>query len=636
MAVVNLIGRETAMFKGGYAGKILRINLTDKTHRTEPLPVEVAKNYIGGAGFGIKYLYDEVAPHTDPLGPSNKLIVAVGPLTGSSVPSASRLSITAKSPQTNAVGTALSGGHFPAELKFAGYDALIIEGKAEEPTYVSIQDSKVTFRSAKSIWGLKTSDCQQVIKDELRDQSIRCLCIGPAGENLSKMACIVNERRAAGRRGLGAVMGSKNLKAIAVKGTGTVGVADEEKFKAAKKVMTDSMKASPALYPVFAKVGSSCALVETINQGFFPTKNWTATGDFAPVEGIGLEAQAKVKVGKTHCHNCPVGCGQLMLASKGKYSGIMSEGPEFETQYSFGGQTGIDDLNAVIAADRLADELGLDSISAGVTIGFAMELFEKGIISTADTDGMEVRFGNDDAMIKLLQMIAFRQGIGDVLADGVKAAAERIGREAGKYALHVKGLELPAYDVRAAKAQGLNYATAYSGADHNKGYAVQEIFGVPVPKAVDRLSYEGKGELCKWNQDDLAATADCPILCSFVVLMSLVHNGPTVVADLITGLTGVEMTGDEVFTVGERVNNLCKAFNVREGFTRADDCLPERLMTEPIPAGPSKGAIMAEADFNGMLDDYYMARGWDKQTGIPTRNKLIELGLTYVADQLNI
>lgn len=624
------------MYTGGYTGSILRINLTHRTAVTEPLPLEMAKEYIGGAGFGAKILFDELRPHMDPLGPDNKLILSVGPLTGSSIPSSSRLNITAKSPLSHTIASALSGGYFPVELKFAGYDILIIEGKAEVPTYIWIKDAQVQFRSAKKISGLKTSDCQQVIKDDLKDQNIRCMCIGPAGENLSRMACIINEKRAAGRKGFGAVMGSKNLKAIAVRGTGNVKVADSEKYKSARKKMLIAMKESPVLYSVFSKVGSACAIEATGELGIFSTKNWTATGRFMPMEGIGLAAQAKTRVGTSHCYNCPVGCGQLMLAQKGNYAGILSEGPEFETQYSYGGQTGVDNFDAIIAADHMSDELGLDTISTGVTIGFAMELYEKGILTKEDFGGLTPTFGNHAAMMQLLQMIAYRQGIGDILADGVKIAAEKIGKGAEKFAMHVKGLELPAYDVRGAKAHALNYATAYPGADHNKGYAFQEIFGVPIPFGVDRLAYEGKGKLCKWNQDSQCVLADCTTLCSFVVLLSIIHSGMDLIAEIMEGLTGLSFTPDEVYAVGERVNNLCRAFNVREGFTRADDTLPERLMSEPIPDGPSKGQMIAKADLENMLNEYYGERGWHQESGVPTREKLSSLGLGYVADQLNL
>jgi len=622
------------MYTGGYTGKILRINLTDKTAKEETLPLKTAEDFIGGAGFGIKYLFDEVKAGIDPLGPENKLIFAVGPFTGTSIPCTSRMDIAGKSPLTNAVGSALTGGYFPVELKFAGYDVLIIEGKAEKPTYIWIKDGVVRFRNAARVWGLKTTDCQQIIKDELNDQNVRVACIGPAGENLSKLACIINELRAAGRKGLGAVMGSKNLKAIAVRGTGSVAVADQEKFNIAKKEMLTAMKESPILYPVFSEIGSMCAFTATTELGIYSARNWTETGVFVPVEQIGVDALQAQKVGKAHCYGCPVACSRLSLAKKKPYTGTLSEGPEFESHYAFGGQTKVDNVDSIIAADRISDELGLDTISAGVTIGFAMELFEKGILTSADTKGMDLSFGNHQAMIDLLQMMAFRQGIGDLFADGVKAAAERIGKGADKYAMHIKGLELPAYDVRGAKAHGLNYATAYSGADHNRGYAPQEIFGMPIPHPVDRLSIEGKGNLTRWNQDVQTATADCPIICSFTLLIGMYGNCTEIVAKLMEGLTGMNYTPDEILKVGERVNNLARAFNVREGFNRSDDTLPERLMTEPIPEGPSKGQLISKDDLNQMLDEYYTARGWDLATGTPTRQKLTELGLKYVADQL--
>jgi len=287
--------------------------------------------------------------------------------------------------------------------------------------------------------------------------------------------------RAMGRKGLGAVMGAKNLKAIAIRGTGSVPVASPEKLKTAVAKMAKAMKDSPILYSEFSKTGTPSNVDNTCALGIFPAKNWTATGEFTPVEQIGVDALATRNVGREFCYGCPVGCSQLKLGQKGPYAGILTEGPEFETMYSFGGQTGVDNVDAIIAADRLADELGLDSISAGVAIGFAMELFEKGILSTEDTGGLSLRFGDHAAMMTLLRLMAFREGIGELLSDGVREAAARIGKGADRYAMHVKGLELPAYDVRGAKAHGLNYATSFCGADHNRGYAFQEIFGIPIP-----------------------------------------------------------------------------------------------------------------------------------------------------------
>ncbi len=361
-------------------GKVLRINLSEQTAKEEELPLEVARDYIGGAGFGIKYLYDEVKAGTDPLGPGNKLIFASGPFSGTTIPCASRMAVTGKSPLTGAVGMSLTGGYFPVELKFAGYDALIIEGKAEKPTYVSIKDGETKFRSAKKVWGMRTTDTQQIIKNELNDQNYRVACIGPAGENLCRIACVINELRAAGRKGLGAVMGSKNLKAIAIRGTGEVAIADSEKLKTARGVFTKAMKESHILYPEFSKHGTPMVVDHTCAIGIFPTKNFSATGEYAPADKIGVEVQMTRDTGSEHCYGCPVGCSQLKMARTEPYTGILAEGPEYETFYSFGGETGVDNIDAIIAADRLADELGLDTMSAGVAIGFAMELYEKGIL----------------------------------------------------------------------------------------------------------------------------------------------------------------------------------------------------------------------------------------------------------------
>ncbi|MBW1851943.1 MAG: aldehyde ferredoxin oxidoreductase family protein [Deltaproteobacteria bacterium] len=549
------------MYKGGYTGKILRVNLTDQTAKEEELPQDVAKDFIGGAGFGIKYLFDEVKGGTDPLGPDNKLIFASGPFSGTTIPCASRMAVTSKSPLTGAVGMALTGGYFPVELKFAGWDVLIIEGKAEEPTYVWIKDGEVKFRSAKKLWGMKTTDTQQIIKNELHDQNIRVACIGPAGENQIKIASIINEWRAIGRKGLGAVMGSKNLKAIAIRGTGEVQVADKDKLKTAKGEMTKAMKESHVLYPAFAKIGTPMVVDHTCAIGIFPTKNFTATGEYNPVDKIGVDVQMTRNVGFEACYGCPVGCSQLKLAKTGPYAGILTEGPEFETMYSYGGATGVENIDAIIAADRMADELGFDTLSSGVTIAFAMELFEKGILTKEDTGGLELNFGNHEAMNTILKLMAYREGIGDLLADGSKAAAEKIGKGSEKYAMHVKGLELPAYDVRGAKAHGLNFATSYTGADHCRGYAFQEIFGIPVPHEVDRFTADGKGKLTKWNQDIRTATTDAPTMCAFLLDMAVVGIAAQNTASLMEAVTGFTYTPDDILQVGERINNLAHAFN---------------------------------------------------------------------------
>jgi aldehyde:ferredoxin oxidoreductase len=624
------------MFTGGYQGKVLRINLTRQTAETEPLTVELAQDYIGGTGFCLKYLYDEVKGGTDALGPDNKLIFALGPLSGTSVPCASRMAVAAKSPLTGAVGMALSGGYFPVELKFAGYDVLIIEGRSEKPVYLHIDDEEIKFKDAARIWGMRTSDTQQTIKNDLHDQNIRVACIGPAGENQIAIAAIINELRAIGRKGLGAVMGSKNLKAIAVRGSKTVAIADKEKLKTARKAFTTAMKESEVLYPAFSKLGTPMVVDATSALGIFPTRNFSSTGAYTPVEQIGVDVQVTRNVGKNPCYNCPVGCSQLKLAREAPYAGTLAEGPEFETMYSYGGVTGVDNIDAIIAADRLADELGIDTISSGVAVAFAMELYEKGILTDADTGGVALNFGNHVAMLALLTQMAYRQGLGAVLADGVKAAAKKIGKGSEKYAMHVKGLELPGYDVRGAKAHGLSFATTYTGADHGRGYAFQEIFGIPIPYAVDRFAAQGKGKLTKWNQDIRTATCDCPTMCAFLLDMAVPGIAAKNTADLLTAVTGLVFTEETVFQCGERVNNLAQAFNVREGFSRKDDTLPERLMSEPLSDGASKGNYISPDDLKVMLDEYYSARGWDPATGKPTREKLVELKLDYLAGDLGL
>jgi aldehyde:ferredoxin oxidoreductase len=519
-------------------------------------------------------------------------------------------------------------------LKFAGYDALIIEGQAKKPTYVWIKKGQVKFRSAKRVWGMKTLDSQQIIKNELKDQNVRIACIGPAGEKQAKIACIINEMRAIGRKGLGAVMGSKNLKAIAIRGRGKIDVADKEKLKVAKGAFTKAMKESEVLYPHFSKTGTPMVVDATDAMGILPIRNYRDTGTSSLAEKIGEEVQKTRNIAREHCYNCPVGCSQVKVAKTEPYMGVMTEGPEFETFYSFGSVTGVDNIDAIIAADRLADELGLDSISSGVAIAFAMELYENGILTQEDTGGLDLKFGNHEAMMSLLRMMAHREGIGDLLADGTKVAAEKIGKGAEKYAMHVKGLELPAYDVRGAKGHGLNYATSYTGADHNRGYCFQEIFGIPVPKEVDRFAYEGKGELTKWNQDIRTATADCPTMCVFLLDMAVPEIAAQNTADLMEAVTGLQYTADEVQQVGERINTLAKAFNVQAGLSRDDDTLPERLMTEPLKGGASKGQLISKEDLKLMLDEYYEARGWDVNTGVPTKAKLQELGLDNVAKDL--
>jgi aldehyde:ferredoxin oxidoreductase len=614
------------MFKGGYTGKILRVNLSTLSSKEEPLPESLVKNYLGGAGFAIKYLYDELKPGTPALGKDNKLIFAVGPLTATGAPCASRMAVAARSPLTGAMGMALSGGQFPSEMKKAGYDMLIIEGKAEKPVYISIKDGEVRFHNAAKLAGMMTTDTQLFIKEELGDWNYRIACVGPAGEKQVPIACIVNERRAAGRKGLGAVMGSKNLKAIAVLGTKKPAVADAANFKKARAAMLKSMKDSPVLYPQFSRAGTPMVVDPMTEMGIYSIKNWSATGQINMVPGLGRAAQDTMIIARNPCYDCPVGCSQVKLVTQGPYAGYLSEGPEFETTYSLGSEVGVDYLPAVIAADRLCDEYGIDTISAGVAIGWAMELYEKGILTKKDTDGIDLKFGNHAVMIEMLRKIAYKEGLGELLGKGTKKASQKIGKGTGDYAMQVKGLEMPAYDVRGAKAHGLNYATSYTGADHNRGYAFQEIFDIPIPEKVDRNATKGKGRLTKWNQDIRAVTCDCATMCAFLLDMAVPAVACQNTADLVNAAAGTNFTAKDIEKIGERLNNVAKLFNIGEGFTRKDDTFPKRIMTEPIKAGASKGQLISQAALDEMLDEYYMVRGWDKN-GNPTPAKLKELGI---------
>lgn len=633
------------MYQGGYTGRTAWIDLTKKAASIEPTDHELTRLFMGGAGFGVKLLYDLVQPGTDPLGPSNVLVFAPGPLTGTSAPCSSRITVTGRSPLTGVVGMATSGGQFPAEMKLAGFDIIVIQGQASAPVYLVLENGQASFRSAERIWGTNTTDCQLFIKQELHNHNFRVACIGQAGEQQSLCSCIINERRAMGRKGLGAVMGAKRLKAIAVRGDGELEIVDPQRFNAERRELLARFKAHPTLYSEFGRHGTSALVDLTSEMGIFPARNYAGTGLFTPTDQIGYEVQAKDIIRRNPCRKCPVACSQVRVAQSGDYIGVLTEGPEFETSWAFGGATGVTDLSAIYLADRLCDEYGLDTITVGATIAFAMELFERDILTIDETDGLELRFGNHKAMIEMIHRIARRQGFGEVLADGALRASQQIGRGSERYVMHIKGLELPGYDVRAAKAQGLNYATAFTGGDHNRGYAFQEIFGVPDPIQVDRFIPDGKAELTMWNQVMEAALCDCPTFCSFMISEGLLRETEQgmsqelteqkigTVSEMVSAATAIEFSPSELILLGERVNTLARCFNLQQGFSRKDDYLPVRLSEEPIPAGPSEGYLTSRAEQDGLLDQYYEVYGYD-QRGVPTQKRLRRLSLESVADDL--
>lgn len=612
------------MTKGANAGKILRVNMTDQTSRVEHMEEDFYKTYVGGALLGAKILFDETKPNMDPLSEENLLIYASGPLTGTETPCASRLCIITKSPLTGTITTSLSGGYFPVELKRAGYDAVVISGKAPEPMYLYIKDDKVSFRKASQYWGLNIFDTQVYIKEALNDQNIRISCIGAAGENLSLMAAIMNEARAAGRKGVGAVMGSKNLKAVAVRGTQEPQIHDEERFKEAIKRMNGIFRESP-MVKVFGEVGSTVAVEATNALGVLPAFNWQNNEDVDWNEKIGPEAVGEYKKTRNPCYRCPIACTQVRVAKNGTYAGIATEGPEYEALFSIGSMIGVKSAEFTIVADRLCDELGIDVISAGCTVAYAMELYQRGILT--ETDGLDLTWGNEEAILEMIQMLAYRQGFASVFSDGTKKAAEKLGKGSEKYTLEVKGLELPAYDVRGLKSHGLNFATCFTGADHNKGYSIQEVFGTPIPYAVERFDVEGKGKLTKFNQD-FAALYDIVNFCEFPAVISLAEVFQELIADIMSAATGIEYSEEDCWVIGERLNNLCRMYNIRDGFGRKDDSLPDRIKNEPLKFGASKGQSIPQKDLDFMLNEYYEARGWTNE-GVPTDEKLRELDLEF-------
>lgn len=594
---------------------LLRVDLSRQEVREEGVDESLVLKFLGGRGLGAKILFDELKPSTDPLSPKNKLLFLAGPLIGTGAPWCVKYTVMTKSPLSETILMSLAGGFFGPGLRRSGYDGLIIEGRSEAPVYLSIQNGEAEFRAASHLWGMTTEECQESIKEEISTPRLQIACIGPAGERSVRMACIVSGRRAAGRGGAGAVMGSKNLKAIAVNGKRDVPIAEPEKFKELQMAIRGKVPEIDRL-KVFGKYGTPKNLVLVHERGLFPTRNFQG-GVF---EGIGqvnhLEQQKRV-IRPVTCHDCPVACGNLTQAADGPYKDITTEGPEYETFWAFGAQCGNTSIDAIIAADRLCDQLGLDTISTGSSIAFAMECVEKGLLRE-EMEGLELEFGNHAAMVEMIRRIGYREGIGDLLAEGVRRASEKIDKGAQNFAMHVKGLELAAYDPRGAKGMGIEYATSPRGGCHERGLISRETFGAP--PYIDPLSIEGKGAVVKEAQDE-TAVLDALGVCVFPP-----HNDGMDMDDLaglLSRVLGKTWTSEKLMETGDRIWNLERLFNLREGFTRSDDTLPPRLLKEPMPEGPAEGHVV---ELDQLLDDYYRARHWDNN-GVPTPEVLNTLGL---------
>jgi aldehyde:ferredoxin oxidoreductase len=597
----------------GWIGKLLRVDLTKGECKVEELDKNLAAKFIGGRGLGSKILFDEIDPKVDPFSPNNKLIMATGPLTGTSASASGRYMVITKAPLTGTIGCSNSGGHFGAELKYAGFDAIVFEGKAKEPVYLCIEDGKAELRDAKALWGKTTHETTDQILSET-DMDARVACIGPAGEKLVRYACVINDKhRAAGRSGVGAVMGSKNLKAVAVKGSGSVAVADKEAFRKAALDVFQKVKANPVTSKGLPAYGT-CVLVNIINaSGIFPTRNFSE-GVFEGAEKISGETLADdILIRNRACFSCPIACGRVVKVTNPKYE-CFGEGPEYESDWSMGACCGVDNLDAVAKGNYLCDTLGLDPISAGVTIACGMELFQRGILSTKEV-GRSLNFGDADAMVEMVRQIGYREGFGDALAEGSYRLAEKYGHS--EYSMTVKKQEFPAYDARGVQGMGLQYATSNRGACHVRGYLISpEILGSP--QKLDPFETEEKAGWVKTFQD-LTAVVDSAGLCLF---NTFAFGGPEIV-EYLKAATGVEMNLEELMRAGERIWNLEKMFNLKAGISGKEDRLPDRLLKDPMPGGPAKGRV---AELGKMLPEYYELRGWDKE-GVPTKEKLKELGL---------
>ncbi len=598
----------------GWIGNILRVDLTKRVVTKEPLDPQLAKRFIGARGLGAKIMSDEVDPTVDPISPANKLIFAPGPFSGTFAPSAGRYDVITKGPLTGAIAASNSGGSFGAELKFAGYDMLIIEGKASSPVYLYIRDDKVEIRDAGKIWGKEVPDTTDLVRAET-DEDAKVACIGPAGEKLVLFACVMNEmHRAAGRSGVGAVMGSKNLKAIAVLGGGAVGVADPPGFKAAVIQARQKIQAHPVGGQGLKAYGTD-VLVNILNQiGSLPTRNFR-DGFFPTADKVGGESLSdSLLLRPKGCFACIISCGRVSEVKNPKYQGT-GEGPEYETAWSLGPDCGIDNLEAITKANYLCNELGMDTITMGSTIACAMDLYESGVLTLKDTGGIPLNFGNAEAMVEMVKKTGAREGFGDKLALGSYRMAESYGHP--EYSMTVKKQEMPAYDPRGVQGIGLNYATNNRGGCHVRGYTISvEVLGSPVK--MDPSTTAGKAQL-DISFQNLTAALDSSGACLF----STFGLGADELAQMLSTLTGVSYSTEEFIKAGERIWNLERLWNLKAGFTLKDDTLPARLLKDPISTGPAKGRVNRLGE---MLPEYYQLRGWDKN-GVPSEKKLQELAL---------
>ena len=620
----------------GFNGKILKIDLSTQSILVEEPEDIFYRTYMGGSSLALYYLLKELGPGIDPLGPDNVIVFASSIISGFPIPGTPRYTIAAKSPLTGGFGESEAGGFWGPELKKAGYDAIVIKGKAKKPVYLFIKDGEVTIEDASSLWGKGAKTTQNKIRQKHNDKFIHVALIGQAGENLVRYACVMNNlRHANGRSGMGAVMGSKNLKAIAVRGNNRLPVENAEGIKELAASLNKDVRNSP--FEKAMQDHGTPTLVGSLNPlGLLPTNNFNRSS-FENAEKLSAEELSKdLLIGNEGCFACSIRCKRKVGGGKHNVSDEYG-GPEYETIAAFGSCLGIDDLDLVAKANEMCNRYTLDTISTGVTIAFAMECFENGLLSTKDTGGLSLNFGDSDSLLKLVEMIAHRDGFGDLLADGVRLAAQKIGGDAQKYANHVKGQELPLHEPRGKFGVGLGYALSPTGADHME--SPHDPFAQN-PNVLGRFSALGihetveildagpsKVRVFRCGQQ-IFNLWNILGVCVFAALPNGVLTLDSIV-DLIRHATGWNVSLVELLQSSDRMNAMAREFNVREGFTPSDDTWPDKLFS-PLPDGPQKGQTYSKAQLEQAKDYYYEMVGWDKETGKPLDGKLIELGLDWL------
>jgi aldehyde:ferredoxin oxidoreductase len=628
----------------GYVGKILHVDLTNNRVWKETIDDDLVKKFLGGRGLTSFLLWRELNPGIDALSPQNVLLFGAGTLTGTPAPSAGRTEVAFKSPANNAFSKSSTGGHFSAELKFAGYDTLVVHGKAPAPVYIWIDDRKVEIRDAVHLWGKTISQTHDALYSEVRDTEIQIAAIGPAGEKSCRIAGIMFLYSAAARAGGGCIMGSKNLKAIAVRGSGEIRIYDPKHFlekaiDAREALMKDVGAQSLSRY-------GTAGITEAINENYsLPSYNFR-TGHIKNCYHIGGEAlidKGYLK-SKTACNSCGINCHRFTEIDSGPYQGIYSGGPEYETLSSLGSGCGVTDTEAVLRGNYICNEYGLDTISTGSGIQFAIECYENGILKKEELDGMALEWGNGDQMVRMVELIAKRQGkIATLLGEGVRAAAKELGGDAYKFAVESKGVEQSRVETRSAKSYALAFAVNPRSPDHLHTETYAEFGTTPEARAlIKKITGDEKyavstvtdkrAEIVVWHEDCYSVT-ECLGLCVFATTLAFGVT-PEIMADLFTLCTGIKMSEEEIMHAGRRVFTLEKCFNVREGLDRSYDTLPWRVMNEPLPDGPVKGFQNTKKELDKMLDEYYELHDWDKETSWPTAQVLRDLELEDQLKQL--